>query len=86
MITKSTAIEVLNEALATGADFAEIYLEEDDQTTIRMDNGNVWNVSPFDKDWPEAPSAGRKETNEWNTVSAEYRISAKEEQNGITSV
>ena len=41
MITKSTAIEVLNEALATGADFAEIYLEEDDQTTIRMDNGKV---------------------------------------------
>ena len=41
MITNSTAIEVLNEALSSGADFAEIYLEEDDQTTIQMDNGKV---------------------------------------------
>ena len=41
MITKSTALEVLNEALSTGADFAEIYLEEDDQTSIQMDNGKV---------------------------------------------
>ncbi len=41
MITKKTAIEVLNEALATGADFAEIYLEEDDKSSISMDNGKV---------------------------------------------
>ena len=41
MITKTTALEVLNVALSTGADFAEIYLEEDDQTSIRMDNGKV---------------------------------------------
>ena len=41
MISKATAIKVLNEALATGADFAEIYLEEDEATSLSMDNGKV---------------------------------------------
>ena len=41
MISKTTAIKVLNEALATGADFAEIYLEENTSTSLSMDNGKV---------------------------------------------
>ena len=38
MISKKLAIEVLNLATATGADFAEIYLEEDKTISINIDN------------------------------------------------
>ena len=41
MISKTTAIKVLNEALKTGADFAEIYVEQDEATSISMDNRKV---------------------------------------------
>jgi len=45
MISKSLAIEVLNHALATGADFAQIYNEERIQKITQMENGKVENVS-----------------------------------------
>lgn len=41
MISKKLAIEVLNLATSTGADFAEIYLEENNSTSIGLDNGKV---------------------------------------------
>ncbi|HPW52905.1 MAG TPA: TldD/PmbA family protein [Erysipelotrichaceae bacterium] len=41
MILKKLAIEILNIATETGADFAEIYLEEDSHATISVDNGKV---------------------------------------------
>ena len=41
MISKSLAIEVLNAGLATGADFAEIYLEDTKTSTISVENGKV---------------------------------------------
>ena len=34
MISKSLALKVLNEALATGGDYAEIYLEENDSQSV----------------------------------------------------
>lgn len=45
MISKSLAMKVLNAGLATGADFAEIYLEETNATSIEMDNGEVKSIS-----------------------------------------
>ena len=45
MISKQAAVKVLNEALATGADFAEIYIEEDKQSTLVMDNGKVESIN-----------------------------------------
>ncbi len=45
MISKNLALKVLNEALATGADFAEIYLEENFATSIDMDNGQVKTIN-----------------------------------------
>ncbi|MBR0137696.1 MAG: TldD/PmbA family protein [Erysipelotrichaceae bacterium] len=41
MISKRIALEVLNAATATGADFAEIYVEEDNITSISVDNCEV---------------------------------------------
>ena len=41
MISKKLAIEVLNIALETGADFAEIYLEENIASRIEIDNCKV---------------------------------------------
>lgn len=41
MISKKIAIEVLNIALETGADFAEIYLEENIASRIEIDNCKV---------------------------------------------
>ena len=41
MISKNTAIKVLNIALETGGDFAEIFLEEVNATTLRVENGKV---------------------------------------------
>src|SRR5574344_1630615 len=41
MISKSLAQKILNEALATGGDYAEIYLEENDSQTVVLENGQV---------------------------------------------
>ncbi len=41
MITKSLAIRVINAGLATGADFAEIFLEEKQTSVISLENGDV---------------------------------------------
>lgn len=41
MISKSLALKILNEALATGGDYAEIYLEETDSESISLENGKV---------------------------------------------
>ena len=41
MISKQLAMEVLNVATSTGADFAEIYLEENNASSISLDNGKV---------------------------------------------
>ncbi|MGI6607787.1 MAG: TldD/PmbA family protein [Erysipelotrichaceae bacterium] len=41
MISKKLAIDVLNIATGTGADFAEIYLEEEKSASISADNGKV---------------------------------------------
>ena len=43
MISKKVAIEVLNTGLSTGADFAEIFIEEKDSDAIVLDNGKVEN-------------------------------------------
>lgn len=40
MISKKLAKDVLNTALSSGADFAEIFLEETESETISLDNGN----------------------------------------------
>lgn len=41
MISRSLAVKVLNEALATGGDYAEIYLEETDSQSVSLENGKV---------------------------------------------
>jgi TldD protein len=41
MISKAVALKVLNEALATGGDYAEIYLEQTDSQTVTLENGKV---------------------------------------------
>ncbi|MGI6510581.1 MAG: TldD/PmbA family protein [Erysipelotrichaceae bacterium] len=41
VISKKLALEVLNIATETGADFAEIYLEEENSASISVDNGKV---------------------------------------------
>lgn len=40
MISKKIALDVLNACLSTGADFAEIFLEESETENIILDNGN----------------------------------------------
>jgi TldD protein len=41
MISKALALKVLNEALATGGDYAEIYLEQNDSQAVTLENGKV---------------------------------------------
>ena len=41
MISKKLALEVLNASLATGGDYAEIYLEQNDSESIVLENGKV---------------------------------------------
>ena len=41
MISKKLAIDVLNEALATGADYAEIFYEDSSSNSISIENGKV---------------------------------------------
>lgn len=44
MIPNSLALAVLNEALATGGDYAEIYLEETDSQSASVENGHTESV------------------------------------------
>lgn len=44
MISKKVAIKVLNAALATGGDYAEIYCEETNSESIFLDNGKVESI------------------------------------------
>lgn len=53
MISKSLAEKILNVALATGGDYAEIYLEQNNAETIDLDNGIVESFSR-----PESYGAG----------------------------
>ena len=41
MISKKLAILVLNEALSTGADYAEIFYEDSHSNVISVENGKV---------------------------------------------
>ena len=41
MINKKQAIEILNAGLATGSDYAEIYIEEKESESITIENGKV---------------------------------------------
>lgn len=41
MIAKSLAMDVLNAGLATGADFAEIYLEQNNASFLMLENGKM---------------------------------------------
>ncbi|MCR5740922.1 MAG: TldD/PmbA family protein [Gammaproteobacteria bacterium] len=41
MLTKRLALEVLNEALATGADYAELFYEDSNSSTISIENKKV---------------------------------------------
>ncbi len=41
MVSKKLAIEVLNEALATGADYAEIFYEDSHSYSLSIENGKV---------------------------------------------
>ena len=41
MISKKLAILVLNEALSTGADYAEIFFEDSHSNVISVENGKV---------------------------------------------
>ena len=41
MISKKLAIEVLNEMLATGGDYAEIFFEESNSNNVAIENGKV---------------------------------------------
>jgi TldD protein len=41
MVSKKLAIEVLNEALATGADYAEIFYEDSHVYGVSIENGKV---------------------------------------------
>ena len=41
MVSKKLAIDVLNEALATGADYAEIFYEDSHSYSLSIENGKV---------------------------------------------
>ena len=41
MISKKLAIDVLNEALSTGSDYAEIFYEDSHAHNISIENGKV---------------------------------------------
>jgi len=41
MVSKSVALKVLNTALATGGDYAEIYAEENNSNSVVLENGKV---------------------------------------------
>ena len=41
MISKKLAIEVLNAALETGADYSEIFYEDSSSHSVSLENGKV---------------------------------------------
>lgn len=43
MINKNQAVRILNSGLSTGADYAEIYIEEKDTFSVMVENGKVEN-------------------------------------------
>ena len=43
MISKNQALRILNSGLTTGADYAEIYIEEKDSFSVTVENGKVEN-------------------------------------------
>ena len=45
MISKTLALDVLNAGLATGADFAEIFIEEKYNNGVSIDNDKIENIS-----------------------------------------
>ena len=45
MISKKLAIEVLNAALETGADYAEIFYEDSSAHSVMIENGKVETTS-----------------------------------------
>ena len=45
MLAKSIALKALNAALATGGDYAEIYVERNRSSAIGLDNGRVEGAS-----------------------------------------
>ena len=45
MLSKALALSVLNEALSTGGDYAEIYAEENHSTSLVSENGKIESVS-----------------------------------------
>ena len=45
MISKTIALDVLNAGLATGADFAEIFVEEKSNTGLSIDNDKIESIS-----------------------------------------
>lgn len=45
MISKNLAVQVLNAGLATGADFVEIFLEENPLLSIQVENGHVKEIN-----------------------------------------
>ena len=45
LLSKTTALAVLNEGLATGADYAEIYVEETKGNNLTLENGKVESLS-----------------------------------------
>ena len=45
MLSKKLAIEVLNEALSTGADYAEIFYEDSHSSSVTIENGKVETAS-----------------------------------------
>lgn len=45
MISKKLAIDILNEALSTGADYAEIYYEDSHSNSVSLENGKVESCS-----------------------------------------
>ena len=45
IISKKLAIDVMNAALSTGADYAEIYAESSRPSSISIDNGKVDSIS-----------------------------------------
>ena len=63
MISKSLAIQVLNLALSTGGDYAEIYLEETTPESFMLENGHVESSSA-----PQSYGCGLRILNGFRTV------------------
>ena len=78
MINKKQAIEVLNECLATGADYAEIYIEETNSKSYATENGKVDSASVS-----KTHGAGIRLLNDLQSV---YGYTNNIEKNGLLSL